>query len=139
MAKFLCVAAAVMLAVACGAHRAGPGGNPSPTPSNGMGFDVTATEKDHAVTMHMGQKLEVVLHAGNGMATWSHPRSNDTTVLAPTVDPAATAAVGVTLAAFVANEPGTVEVTSNAGPKCPPNAMCPMYVAVYSLTVTITR
>jgi len=71
-----------------------------------MGFDVTVTENDHTVTMHPGQKLEVVLHAPNGMNNWSHPESHDTSVLSPTVDPAATAARGVTLAAFEAKQAG---------------------------------
>jgi hypothetical protein len=39
---------------------------------------------------------------------------------------------------FVAVKPGTVQVTSNASPKCPPNAACPMYIAVYTLVVTVT-
>jgi len=60
-------------------------------------------------------------------------------VLAPTVDPAATAAIGVTLAMFVGMKPGTAEVTATSSPKCPPNAACPMYLAVYSLKVTVTR
>lgn len=96
------------------------------------------TEADHAVTLHAGQRLEVALHAPNGMNNWTHPQSSDVSVLAPAVDPAATAAIGVTLAAFVARAPGTAEVTATASPKCPPNAACPMYVAFYSLKVTVT-
>lgn len=103
-----------------------------------MGYDVTATNNDHAVTLGVGQKLEVVLHAGQGMNNWSHPASSDTSVLAPIVDPAATAAIGVTLAAFQAAKPGAVDVTSNASPKCSPGQACPMYLAVYSLKVTVT-
>lgn len=138
MTKFVLVAAVAMLAIACGAYRAGPGADTTPTPSTGMGFDVTATEKDHAVTMRSGQTLEVVLRAGSNMTNWSHPQSNDTAVLSPIVDPAATAARGVTLAAFQAKKPGEVVVTSMAGPLCPSGAMCPMYAVAYSLKVTIT-
>ena len=137
MKKLVLLAAIALLAVACGAVGGGAGGNPTPTPG-GTGFDVTATEKDHAVTMHAGQKLEVVLHAGNAMVNWSHPESSDTSVLSPIVDPAATAARGVTLAAFEANKPGEVEVTSMSAPQCPSGAMCPMYAIAYMLKVTIT-
>jgi hypothetical protein len=99
---------------------------------------VSVNEHDHAATIHVGQKLEVTLHAPSGMNNWTHPASSDESVLASTADTAATAAVGVTLAAFVGMKPGTVEVTSNASPKCPPNAACPMYLAAYSLKVTVT-
>lgn len=134
----LCLAAVGCLAVACGATGSS-GSNPSPTPSEGMGFDVTVTENDHAVTMHPGQKLEVVLHAPNGMNSWTHPVSNDTSVLSPIVDPAATAARGVTLAAFETTKPGQAEITANASPMCSPGQACPMYIAVYSLKVTVTQ
>jgi len=102
------------------------------------GFDVTATNSDQAVTMHVGQKLEVVLRAPQGMNDWTHPVSSDTSVLVAIVDPAATAALGVTLAAFEARKSGQVDVTSNASPNCSPGQACPMYLAVYSLRVTVT-
>lgn len=108
------------------------------SPSPRLGYDVTATNTDHAVTMKVGQKLEVVLRAAQGMNDWSHPNSSDQSVLSPIVDPAATAAIGVTLAAFKAMKPGQVDVTANASPRCPPPQVCPMYLAVYSLRVTVT-
>ncbi len=103
------------------------------------GFDLTATEKDHLVTMHVGQKLEVVLRAPAGTNDWSHPESSDSSILTPIVDPAATAARYVTLAGFEARKPGQVEVTSYASPLCSPGQACPMYVALYSLMVTVTQ
>src|SRR5437868_13833331 len=136
--KVLFLAAFVLIASACGATGLGSGSDPSPSPTQGMGFDVSATNGDHAVTMHVGQKLEVVLRAGQGMNSWSHPTSSDESVLTPTVDPAATAARGVTLAAFEARKAGDVTVTSNSGPACSPGQACPMYLAVYSLKVTVT-
>ena len=72
------------------------------------------------------------------MNDWSHPVSSDPSTLEATVDPAAMAARGVTLAAFVAKNAGVAKITSNAGPKCSPNMACPAYLAVYSLTVTVT-
>lgn len=131
-------AAAVLLLAACGSASARPGSNPSPSPSSGTGFDVTATEKDHTAAMRVGQRLELVLHAAGGMSNWSQPTSSDESILAPTVDPAATAARGVTLAAFEARAPGSVEVSSFAGPVCPSGQPCPMYAIAYSLQVTVS-
>jgi hypothetical protein len=88
--------------------------------------------------MHASQKIELVLHAGQGMKPWTHPMSSDTTVLTPIVDPAATAVQGVTLAAFQAKVPGQVDVTANAGPDCAPNQACAQFLALYTLKVTIT-
>ena len=142
MKKLVAAAASSLALVACGAVPQGPGAGSSPTPSasatSRAGFDVTVTERDHAATLHVGQRLLVVLHAAAGMNNWSQPRSTDETLLAPVVDPAATAARGVTLAAFQARAPGQVDVNSYAGPVCPSGLACPMYVAVYSLRVEVT-
>ena len=135
--RYVVATAALLLVTACGASGIGGGGNPTPTPSSGTRFDVTVTEADHAVTLRAGQTVEVVLHKQNGLNGWSRPASNDESILLPIVDPAATAARGVTVAAFVAKKPGTVDVTATASPVCPSGAMCPMYVALYSLNVTI--
>lgn len=134
MKRSVLAAAIGLLLTGCGAVA---GGGSNPTPSPGLGFDVTAGDQDQAIAMHVGQKLEVVLHARNGMNNWTHPQSSDTSVLQPTVDPAATAARGVTLAAFAALKPGQVDVTSTSSPQCPPGAACAMYLAVYNLKVTI--
>jgi hypothetical protein len=134
MKSLLVLAAIAILAGACAGSR---GCQLCTAPSSPVGFDVTATDSDHTVTMRVGQKLEVVLRARNGMNDWTHPVSNDTSVLSPIVDPAATAARGVTLAAFEAKKQGEVQVTANASPQCSPGSACPMYLAVYSLKVTI--
>src|SRR3954447_6003427 len=110
----LVAALAVLLLTACGVTGIGGGGNPTPTPSSGTRFDITVTEADHAITMRVGQSLEVVLHRQNNLNNWSHPSSSGETLLTPVVDPAASAARGVTLAAFVAMKPGTVDVTATA-------------------------
>jgi hypothetical protein len=123
--KGFVLAILAMLLVACGAYSAGPP-PPSPSPAPPGAFDITVTEKDHAVTMHVGQKIELVLRAAQGMKPWT-----------PIVDPAATAVRGVTLAAFQAKVPGQVDVTANAGPDCAPNQPCAQFLALYKLTVTI--
>ncbi len=103
-----------------------------------MHFEATATNDVHELSMHVGQRLEVVLRASSGLNSWTHPESSDRSVLSPIVDPAATAARGVTLAAFEAMKPGQVMVRSNSSPACSPGQACPMLIAVYSLKVTIT-
>lgn len=140
MKQFLLAVTIGLLAVACGATGPGSGSNPSPTPSQGtgIGFDVTATEQDHAVSMRVGQKLEVILHTAGGAGFWNHPQSSNTAVLQPIVDVGATAVRGVTLAAFQARSAGQVKVTAVGGPLCSPGMACPMYAVIYSLTVTIT-
>lgn len=129
------IVALALVASACGAT--GSGAEPSPLPS-GVGYAVVATNTDHATTLRVGQKMEVVLRAGAGMQSWAHPKTSDPSVLMPIVDPAATAAIGVTLAAFEAMHPGQADVTSYAGAKCSPGQACPMYLAAYSLRVTVT-
>jgi hypothetical protein len=136
----LVVFAAVVIS---GCGSAGTASNLMPTPSPGTSssptsFDVTATETTQAASMRVGQKLEVVLHAGSGMNNWTQPRSSDESILAPTVNPAATAVRGVTLAAFVAKATGQVDVSAYGSPTCPSGLACPMYVIVFSLKVTVT-
>lgn len=137
MRRLLLAALAGLLVAACGAYSF-PGSEPTPTPSSGFGFDVTATEKDHAVTMRVGQKLEVVLHGGK-LVNWQQVRSSDRNILMPIVDPAATSVIGVTLAAFQAVAPGNAEVTAVGTPVCASGQPCPAYAMVYSLKVTVTR
>lgn len=136
--RYCLLALLTAVVVGCGAYSV-PGANPTASSAPPPGFDLTLTERDHAVTMHAGQKIELVLHAAQGMKPWTHPQSSDNALLTPIVDPAATAARGVTLAAFGARAPGVVEVTADAGPDCAPNQPCAQFLAVYNLKVTITR
>jgi hypothetical protein len=129
------VVAGLMLS-ACGSAGDGSASTPGVTPS-ALQFDVAVSEKDTVVKMRAGQKLEVVLHAYPNMDNWTLPRSSDEAVLAPIANPAATAARGVTLAGFQALAPGEATVTAMASPHCSPGQACPMYVALYSLKVTV--
>jgi len=142
MAKMALIAAlGAVLFMACGYSPCacdGSGTLPVQTsPSPGLGFDAVVTETDTAITIQSGQKLEVVLHARSGMTNWSNVRSSDTSVLSPIVNPAATAVRGVTLAAFQALTPGRSDITATAGAACSPGQACPMYVMLYSVTVTV--
>ena len=104
-----------------------------------MSYDIVASETVHEVSMHVGQRLEVVLHESSGLNGWTHPVSSDRSILMPIVDPAATAARGVTLAAFEALRRGQVTVSANATPACKQGQVCPAFIAVYSLKVTVTQ
>jgi phage tail protein X len=134
--------AAALALCACGAVGSGSAPSPSPTYpafTPGHGFDVLVTEKDTHVTLHVGQKLEAVLHANAGMTNWSNVRSTDTSVLMPVVDTAATAIRGVTLAGFQAVAPGHAAIQATAGAACPsPGQACPMYAILLSIDVIVT-
>lgn len=136
----LAAAASGLVLSACGYYAcacAAPNTPPAST-SPGLGFDAVVTEKDTAITIHSGQKLEVVLHARTGMTNWSNVRSSDSSVLTPIVNPAATAVRGVTLAAFQAEAKGTARITATAGADCSPGEACPQFAILYSVTVTVT-
>jgi hypothetical protein len=135
---FVLMVAALTLS-ACGAVGGGAAAPPSSSPSTGPGpgFDVAVTENTRSVTMKVGQKVEVVLHTRPGMTAWSGVRSSDPLVLAPMVNPAATAARGVTLAAFKAGAPGKAQIEANAGPDCTPDLACPAYLMVLAIDVTV--
>ena len=134
--RLLLLAALIVMGTACGA--VGQGAGPTPTPSeNPMHFDVVATEKDKAVSVHVGQTLEVALHGGTSLK-YQQVRTSDPAILEPMVDPAATAARGVTLAAFKAKGAGSAEVTGVGVPVCPAGQACPMFAILYTLQVTIT-
>ena len=134
----LVMAFAALVLTGCGSVATGAAPSPTPSVSPGFGFDVVVTEKDRTATLHVGQKLELVLHSGNGMSNWNSVRSSDASVLAPIPNPAATAIRGVTLAAFKAVAPGQATITAVGGPICSPGQMCPMYAVLYSTEVTVT-
>jgi hypothetical protein len=141
MRSALILAAAVLALCACGGVGSGAAPSPSPTPyptAPGLGFDVAVSENTHDVTMRVGQKLEAVLHARPGMTAWSGVRTSDPSVLEPIVNPAATAARGVTLAAFQAIAPGKAQITATAGADCSPGLACPMYAVQLTIDVTVS-
>ncbi len=138
-AVFVLMLAAVALS-ACGGvgGEAAPPRYSSPTINPGAGFDVTVNESSRTATLRVGQTLAVVLHARTGMTTWSGVRSSDQSVLVPIVDPAATSARGVTVAAFKAIAPGRAQIDATAGPDCSPGQACPAYLMVLTIDVTVS-
>jgi hypothetical protein len=137
-AVFILLLAAAILngCGASGGRTAQPPGSPSASP--GAGFDVTVTENTRSVTLRAGQTLAVVLDAKPGMTNWNGVRSSDPSVLAPIVNPAASAARGVTLAAFKAIAPGKAQIDATAGPDCSPDQACPAYLIVLTIEIDVT-
>jgi hypothetical protein len=136
-AAALVVVVATLTLCACGAAGSGAAPPPSGSASTGLRFDLAVSETTRAATMRVSQKLEAVLHARPGMTTWSTVRSSDPSVLAPIVNPAATAARGVTLAAFQAIAPGKAQITATAGADCSPGQACPQYAMLLTIDVTV--
>jgi hypothetical protein len=136
MRTILIAVATVLALCACGAS--GTAAPPSPSTGTGRGFDVSVTEKDHAISLRVGQKLEAVLHASPGMAAWSEVKSSDQSVLMPIVDTGATSIRGVTLAGFQAMAPGHARITAQAGMDCSPGQACALLLEVLAIDVTVT-
>ena len=134
-AVFALVFAALVL-TGCGSISLGS--SPSPSTNPGLSFDLAISEKDAAATLHPGQKLEVVLHAGPSMSNWTDVHSSDPSVLKVIVNPAATAARGITLAGYQAVAPGHAQISATSSPNCKPNMACPMYIAVWQVQVTVS-
>jgi hypothetical protein len=124
---------------ACGALGSAAPPEAGPSTGQGLTFDVAVSEKDRAVTLHVGQKLEAVLHARQGMTNWNGVRSSDEKVLVPIVNPGAIAARGITLVAFQSLSPGTAQITATAGASCTPGQACPQYVMVLTIDVTVVK
>lgn len=132
------IAAAIALC-ACGAvGTVAPPSPPATASGTGRGFDVSVTEKDRSVSIRVGQKLEAVLHANQGMTDWSGVRSSDPSILRSIVDTGATSVRGVTLAGFQAIAPGHVQITAVAGALCSPGQACQMYAQSLTIEVTVT-
>jgi hypothetical protein len=127
--------AAALALCACGS-AALPGVGPGP--GTGRGFDVSVTEKDHVISLRVGQKLEAVLHADPGMTAWTGVKSSDPSILSSIVDTGATAVRGVTLAGFQAVAPGHAQITAYAGMDCSPGEACAMLLLLLTIDVTVT-
>jgi hypothetical protein len=139
MRAALIVVVAAVAICGCGAVGGGAAPPPGATPSTapGLTFDLAVSEKTRNATLHVGQTLEAVLHASPGMTTWSGVRSSDPSVLNPIVNPGATAARGITLAAFQAIASGRAQITATAGAACSPGQACPQYALLLTIDVTV--
>jgi len=126
--------------IACGSLRACQGcAAPAPsvtTPASG--FDVLVTERDRAVTVHVGQKIEVYLVQKAGMTSWGTINADNPSVLRA-VETGLLVPRSVTVAGFQALTVGSANITASAGPLCSPGAACPMYAMLYSVAVIVTQ
>jgi hypothetical protein len=113
---------------------ASPGSNPQASPAAAL----TEADTGRAVQVKRGEVVSVTLHEVPNFVEWSRPASSDGAVLAPVVDTRAASVRGVTLASFQAAAPGTAQLSSSAGPVCPPNAPCPAVSMAWAVAVTVT-
>ena len=126
---------AAVLLMGCGSSRACQGCTAPGTPK--AGFDILVTEKDRAVSVRTGQKIELFLRAKAGMSNWNNLTVDDPAVLRG-IPTGITAAVGVTIAGFEAVKPGTAKITATAVPLCSPGQACPQFAMLFEVTVTVS-
>jgi len=134
----LAAAVAGLLLGACGNGDCSCSPGPGTTPvALAPGFDVMVTDRDRAVSVTVGQHVEVALAQHSGMTLWGPVRADDASVLG-------SAPIGVapprgyTIAGFVALKAGTTAVTSTAGAACSPGQACPQFAELFSVAVTVS-
>ena len=137
MRNVLTLATTALLLAGCGAYRIGPGEPPSPAPNPRLVTQISTEDDGRAVAVHTGTVLNVALIASNGWGNWQHPQTSDPLVLEPTVNPAAAAIRGATLAAYRALKLGTSRLTSFSTPLCPPGQACATIAKTWAVTVTV--
>jgi hypothetical protein len=125
------------------AAPAAPVSPSQPQPSSAGGTSalepaLTITNADDGKTfqVRVGQVVDVALKAEAGMDNWqvANPAAS---ILAPTVNPAAAAAQGVTLRAFKAVGAGTATIEATDRPTCGPGQACPHFVRAFRATVVV--
>jgi hypothetical protein len=140
--RVVMVAVIALLGAACSPPGTSSGSSSGPTPTQrpGLGFDVTATERVNAITIHVGQKLEVVLHPVNGITFGAPLLSSDQSILRDIADRGELGAAAET-AAFEAVAVGHADVTAGGtGIVCSPGAPCPPASGLaYLLKVSVIR
>jgi hypothetical protein len=95
---------------------------------------LTASDNGHTFVVAPGQTVIVILSTGE---LWEVPRSSDSSVLRRSTGDV-DAATGNATANFVASAPGSARITS--AHRCRPvvGRDCPMYVALWSVTVSVS-
>ncbi|HEX6511944.1 MAG TPA: hypothetical protein VF157_06580, partial [Chloroflexota bacterium] len=122
----------VLLVAACGGSPPVPSASPAPSPVN-----LTNADENKTLQLRVGQVLDVALKADDGMDNWQLDNP-DPAVLAPTVNPAAAAAKGVTLRAFKAVAAGTAAIAATERPTCNPGEACSHLIRAFKATVVVT-
>ena len=103
---------------------------------------MTGADNMKSVTLRRGDTLTITLDSG-----WSSPQTSNartlrrngvvTATLACPKNAMCAPAVGS--ATFTAKSAGTATVTASRSPACPPGRMCPMFVQIFRVSVTVTR
>ena len=96
------------------------------------------TDHDRAVSVSVGQKVEVYLMQPQHMTPWAGLAADDPTVLERVSILDAPAAGGATVAGFVAAKPGVANITAYSTPVCAANEACPMYAMLFQVRVTVS-
>jgi len=131
-------AAAALLLAACGSAAMPIPDQPSPgSPPPALAGAITNQSDGQAVSVHLGDRVDVALTQQPGFGQWSNVNSGDLSILVPTVNPAAAAVRGVTLRSFRAIGRGTTDLTAGAGPDCSPGQACPQLARLFKVTVTV--
>ncbi len=146
-----------LLASACGASAGGstasvPAGGasvPSPTPVAGPGGRVagapcvtrpgsvclTETARGHTVQLTVGSTL--TLRLGAPGRRFSVPRQYGGDVLRAVGQPRRSG--GESITSFRAVRPGTVQLRATVGPLCRRGRLCPDYLALWTVSVRVSR
>ena len=137
-ALVLAVAALALAACGNGDCSCAPGPVTPSAVTRAPGFDVLVTDQDRALSVRVGQKVEVYLVQAAGMTKWSEPASDDVTVLQPINTGIVSPPQGASVGGFLAARDGVTNVTASASPRCAANQACPAYARLLSVTVTVT-
>jgi hypothetical protein len=137
---------AVALVAACGSSPAGNGTAVStattttpvvssvPSTTVNVSVTVTASDNGRVFAVAPGQVVAVSLSTGE---LWTEPMPSDPTVLRRH-DGAVNPTTGAATATFSAAAPGSTRVTSSRRCRPVPGKLCAMYVALWSVTITVS-
>ena len=125
-------------ATGAGSGAAGAGSAGAGAGTNALSPAVTITTQDDGKTFHVkvSQVVDLALQAAQGMANWE-VQNPDPAVLAPTVNPAAAAAQGMTLRAFKSVATGQAVIMATDRPMCNPGVPCPQFIRAFKATVVV--
>ncbi|HVA25555.1 MAG TPA: hypothetical protein VMW62_14315 [Chloroflexota bacterium] len=138
------VAVAGFLLMGCGAGggASSPPARPSviASPTGGTALSPAATitnaGEGKSVQVHVGQVVDLALKADDTMEPWQ-VTNPDAAILAPSVNPAAAAAKGMTLRAFKAVGAGTATISATDRPVCNPGQACSHLIRAFTATVVV--
>jgi hypothetical protein len=128
-ARLLAVAFAVIVA-GCGSV-AGPGVDPSPTPTSSV--TVSKADNQQTVTAHVGDHIQIAL--GEDINWQLEPPDGVVLVRETTQN---YLLVRGTQAIWLARSTGRSTIKASGGMNCPSGSACPMLLAVFTATVEVS-